>query len=84
MRLPTDVLIRSNPRGQYTLVNATTLEPLASPFYSLPDVARVAQNIANLRNVRVWSQTLDDEGEPIGDARLFAPVSSRERFDRCD
>jgi hypothetical protein len=80
MRLSTDVLIMSDPRGQYTLVNATTLEPLARPFYSVVDVARVAQNIANLGNVRVWSQPTNQEGEPIGDARLFAPVSSRVVF----
>ena len=84
MRLSTDVLVISNPRGQYTLVNATTLEPLASPFYSLPDAARVAQNIANVGNVRVWCQALDHQGAPIGDARLFAPVASRVRFANAD
>jgi hypothetical protein len=77
--MTTDVLIMSDPRGQYTLVNATTREPIASPFYSLPDVARVAQSIANLGNVRVWSQELDHQGAPIGDARLFAPVASRDK-----
>ena len=78
MRHASDIVIMADRRGKYTLVDATTLEPLANPFYSLPDVALVAQNIANLRNVRVWSQPLNNDGDPVGDARLFVPVPPSE------